>query len=97
MDAPGGGGKIPVLPNYVVSMSDKRVVLRNYEGVICTYTEPEDKISHCPEGCEAYCERQKKYSREGLIQLLEGEKISIEPSHLARRDRAAHRGCDGKH
>lgn len=97
VDAPGGGGKIPVLPNYVVSMSDKRVVLRNYEGVICTYTEPEDKISHCPEGCDAYCERQKKYSREGLIQLLEGEKISIEPSHLARRDRAAHRGCDGKH
>lgn len=41
VDAPGGGGKIPVMPNYVISQSPRRVVLRNYEGVITTYTEPE--------------------------------------------------------
>lgn len=42
VDAPGGGGKIPVMPNYVISQAPNRVVLRNYEGVITTYTEPTD-------------------------------------------------------
>ena len=41
IDAPGGGGKIPVLPNYILSWSTNKVVLRNYEGVITTYKEPD--------------------------------------------------------
>jgi hypothetical protein len=40
VDAPGGGGKIPVMPNYMISSSDHKVVLRNYEGYITTYEEP---------------------------------------------------------
>ncbi len=40
IDAPGGGGKIPVMPNYLISWSTNKVVLRNYEGVITTYKEP---------------------------------------------------------
>lgn len=40
VDAPGGGGKIPVLPNYLLTWSVHKVVLRNYEGMICTYQEP---------------------------------------------------------
>jgi lysine 2,3-aminomutase len=32
IDAPGGGGKIPLLPNYVVDTTDTEVVLQNYEG-----------------------------------------------------------------
>ncbi len=40
IDAPGGGGKIPVFPNYLLTWSVHKVVLRNYEGVICTYQEP---------------------------------------------------------
>ncbi len=43
IDAPGGGGKIPVFPQYLISQSTDKVILRNYEGVICSYTEPEDK------------------------------------------------------
>lgn len=41
VDAPGGGGKIPVLPNYIVSWSTNKVILRNFEGVITTYQEPD--------------------------------------------------------
>jgi len=41
IDAPGGGGKIPVVPNYLISWSPTKVVLRNYEGVITTYKEPD--------------------------------------------------------
>ena len=40
VDAPGGGGKIPVEPVYVVSRGKGKVVLRNYEGKIFEYPEP---------------------------------------------------------
>lgn len=40
VDAPGGGGKIPVLPqDYLVSMEDGDVVLKNYEGKVYTYPD----------------------------------------------------------
>lgn len=39
IDAPGGGGKIPLLPDYVVEHNDERIVLRNYKGVVCEYPE----------------------------------------------------------
>jgi lysine 2,3-aminomutase len=37
VDAPRGGGKIPLSPNYLISASEDAVVLRNYEGVIVRY------------------------------------------------------------
>ena len=40
VDAPGGGGKIPVGPTYLISQSDHKVVLRNYEGYVTAYEEP---------------------------------------------------------
>jgi len=89
VDAPGGGGKIPIMPNYVISRSDRKVILRNYEGVIVVYSEPEDAVSY-PERLyhhEEYEKRQKAFSREGLAQLFDGEKLSIEPADLPRRNR----------
>jgi lysine 2,3-aminomutase len=53
IDAPGGGGKIPVMPNYIISWSTNKVVLRNYEGVITTYKEPD---SYEPKMCDRDCE-----------------------------------------
>ncbi|MFQ5329636.1 MAG: lysine 2,3-aminomutase [Thermodesulfobacteriota bacterium] len=53
IDAPGGGGKIPVMPNYLVSWSTNKVVLRNYEGVITTYKEPD---SYEPIFCDRNCD-----------------------------------------
>jgi lysine 2,3-aminomutase len=40
IDAPGGGGKIPVLPKYVQSISDEQVVMRNFEGETFVYPQP---------------------------------------------------------
>ena len=40
VDAPGGGGKIPVSPQYLISHSEGKAVLRNYEYKIFSYTEP---------------------------------------------------------
>ncbi|HIZ85886.1 MAG TPA: lysine 2,3-aminomutase [Candidatus Coprenecus stercoravium] len=84
VDAPGGGGKTPVMPQYVISQSPGKVVLRNFEGVITTYTEPPEYHSecHCPE-----CEAKAKARVEGVASLLEGEKMTIEPTVLMRRER----------
>jgi lysine 2,3-aminomutase len=40
IDGPGGGGKIPLNPNYVVHQDREKTVLRNYEGEIFEYPEP---------------------------------------------------------
>jgi lysine 2,3-aminomutase len=39
IDAPGGGGKIPITPQYVLSMDDEKVVMRNYRGNLYEYRE----------------------------------------------------------
>lgn len=39
IDAPGGGGKIPIGPDYIVEKNDSKVILKNYEGKIFTYTQ----------------------------------------------------------
>jgi lysine 2,3-aminomutase len=40
IDAPGGGGKIPVGPTYLISQDKGKVVLRNYQGKVFEYQEP---------------------------------------------------------
>lgn len=81
VDAPGGGGKIPVMPNYVVSQGPNHVVLRNFEGVITTYTEPKNYVSecHCPE-----CEKERQ---DGVASLLAGKQLALEPQGLLRHER----------
>ncbi|MCB9014865.1 MAG: lysine 2,3-aminomutase [Lentimicrobiaceae bacterium] len=82
VDAPGGGGKIPVMPTYLISQAPGKVVLRNFEGVITTYSEPQDYKSecHCPD-----CEKAK-YT-EGVASLLMGDQLSLEPEGLSRKIR----------
>lgn len=40
VDTPHGGGKVPVIPNYIISTSPTHTVLRNYEGMLISYPEP---------------------------------------------------------
>jgi lysine 2,3-aminomutase len=42
IDAPGGGGKVPVNPEYVISRNEERVVIRNFEGKVFEYPEAVD-------------------------------------------------------
>jgi len=42
IDAPGGGGKVPVTPDYVLSRNAERVLIRNYEGKVFEYPEALD-------------------------------------------------------
>jgi lysine 2,3-aminomutase len=82
VDAPGGGGKIPVMPTYVISHSPGRMILRNYEGVITTYTEPADYKNEC------HCKNcNEKVPLEGVSGILQGQQLSLEPSYLQRKER----------
>jgi lysine 2,3-aminomutase len=79
VDAPGGGGKIPVMPNYLVSYSDHKVVLRNFEGFITTYEEPMEYVAHDRRTC-AYCRnRRPEPGQAGITALLDGDAMWIEP------------------
>lgn len=43
IDAPGGGGKIPLLPNYVLHMDKEKIILRNYQNKVYSYKNYADK------------------------------------------------------
>ena len=47
IDAPGGGGKVPVNPDYVLSRNDERVLVRNFEGKVFEYPEAPTERSSC--------------------------------------------------
>ncbi|MBS3825411.1 lysine 2,3-aminomutase [Candidatus Bipolaricaulota bacterium] len=90
VDTPGGGGKVPVTPNYVVSRSDRRVVLRNYEGVLISYTEPGDEEEGYEEtpGEEELREQfPNLVNEEGPSPLLRGDRLVVEPEDLERHQR----------
>ena len=87
VDAPGGGGKIPVAPQYLISMSDKKVVLRNYEGGTFTYPQPKERISVCPPSCKMCEDYSRVESKEGVAGVLSGEKMCLIPEGTLREAR----------
>lgn len=82
VDAPGGGGKIPVMPNYLISQMPGRVILRNYEGFVTAYTEPEFSPTDDSQ-YRALCPPVRK-STEGVMALLRGKKVSLGPADSKR-------------
>lgn len=77
------GGKIPVMPDYVISRNEKRIILRNYEGVITAYEQP----IHYEEDCQCEACRAAKPPLTGVSGLLAGNRVSLEPEGLARHAR----------
>jgi lysine 2,3-aminomutase len=75
VDSPHGGGKIPVMPNYVISASDDAVVLRNYEGMLVRY-QSEDK-AHTVQAT----------ATRGVSSLLQGTRTAIVPENSERMAR----------
>ncbi len=85
VDAPRGGGKIPLMPNYLISASNDSVVLRNYEGMLVHYH---------PTGAPP--ERREPVETQGVSGLLEGRAEVLVPEGnprlLRRRSRIAVNG-----
>jgi lysine 2,3-aminomutase len=95
VDAPGGGGKIPLNPNYLISLSTNKVVLRNYEGVITTYQEPDSyKAVFCNRKCDdcrlhLKLEDAEECRATGIEMLLADfdRTISLTPENTNRMER----------
>jgi len=78
VDCPAGGGKVPLLPDYVLSRSDDKVILRNYEGKITAYREPTPAESVC--GHDPACREEQYTAKHGPARLLAESNLAIEPS-----------------
>lgn len=92
VDAPGGGGKIPVGPQYLISQSQQKTILRNYEGVVSAYAEPR-QTDHTCDDCRT-CPRLKDKDPVGLEKLLAGSQLSLVPKgNLREKRRSGFRGC----
>ncbi len=76
VDGLHGAGKIPLMPNYLVSASDQAVVLRNYEGMLFRYA-PEDRT-----GAEA-----APIPTQGVSALISGSAQALVPEGIARLER----------
>ena len=94
VDAPGGGGKIPVMPQYLISQAPGKVVLRNYEGYITTYDEPLDYDPHQIDHLDAQANPRHEAGQGGVSLLLSGGASSIKPEgfdDMHRRNGIQHR------
>lgn len=99
VDAPGGGGKIPVQPNYILTQAPGKTVLRNFEGFITTYQEPLDYDPSEIKHQEALIEKRPEPGQEGLLNLLEEEQMFIAPAgfdEIRARGGAEHRLRSGE-
>jgi len=100
IDAPSGGGKVPVIPNYIVSWGTNKVVLRNYEGVTVSYKEPDSyKPYFCGRDCEN-CHLQlnldeaDEFKAVGIAKLLADfdKTIALTPENIERIKRRNEKG-----
>ncbi len=83
VDAPGGGGKIPISPQYLISRNDHLSILRNYEGVITVYHENQAPGSVC--GHDEACDDPRYQVKKGVARIFTHPEEIIEPSQKPRK------------
>ena len=91
VDLPGGGGKVPVMPNYLISMSHDRAVFRNFEGYLATYVQPTDYKR--PARNQWTGAPTEEPGQKGVSSLLAGEGMVLRPegwtgTHMRGREDA---------
>ncbi len=79
IDAPGGGGKVPLQPFYLLSVSEHEVLIRNYEGMIFKYFNPSESDTERPRRATS-----KRRQDEGMEQILDGTKKALVPEDSPR-------------
>lgn len=82
VDAPGGGGKIPIMPSYLLTQTSDRAVVRNYRGMMSSYSNPADK--DC--SCSTEEEIKKTLGEEtpkgrAYFDLVDGRRFKLEPNY----------------
>ncbi|WP_372662135.1 lysine 2,3-aminomutase [Cohnella sp.] len=98
VDAPGGGGKISLSPNYLISQSPDKVVLRNFEGVITSYPEPKDYV---PGRADEYFNEvyglQGEPQTVGIAALMKDQQFNLVPQGLRRLDKRSNYAASEDH
>ncbi len=80
IDAPGGGGKIPVMPNYLLTLTDDRAVVRNYRGLMSSYTNPRERDSTCSTALEiAKTLAPEEAKNTAFFDLVDGKRVTLKP------------------
>ena len=76
-------------PNYLISQSQDKVVLRNFEGVITTYPEPENYVPGKAEEYfnNIYPNMDEKQSKAGIAGLMNDHHFNLVPEGLTRLHR----------
>lgn len=80
VDGPEGAGKIPIMPNYLISQSEHMSVLRNYEGVIIGYRESGERVIPMIQRTSS-----------GVAAILAGRRASLVPFETKRMQRRKER------
>ncbi len=80
IDAPGGGGKIPIMPNYLLTLSDECAVVRNYRGMLSAYVNPHLREAECSTSYEVRgMLTPEKPENRSYIDLMEGKRVTLKP------------------
>lgn len=80
IDAPGGGGKIPVMPNYVLTLTDHGAVVRNYRGMMSSYVNPRERDCSCSTSSEiANTFKPESERNRVFLDLVEGKRVVLKP------------------
>lgn len=88
VDAPGGGGKIAIAPNYIISQSPDKIVLRNFEGVITSYPEPKNYVAgRADEYFNEIYGIKETPPTVGVAAIMRDEKFNLVPEGLKRLDK----------
>jgi lysine 2,3-aminomutase len=83
IDAPGGGGKIPLLPQYVLGRNGKDIILRNYKYEIFTYPDVEEEQPEPQLEVETKYRRRRRMTEKKLVPN-EPSKRELEPEPVGK-------------
>jgi len=85
VDGPGGTGKIPVLPTYLISQSERMSILRNYEGVVVGYRESGERM-----------DPREEVTSTGVAGVLAGHQPALVPQRTRRMTRRTDRAAGAR-
>jgi lysine 2,3-aminomutase len=71
LDAPGGGGKVPIVPSYIESLDEQRVVVRTYRGISIECPQPRERDSTVPYDDIYFAGAPADDDREGSIEAFD--------------------------
>jgi len=81
IDAPGGGGKIPIMPNYLLTLTDESAVMRNYRGMMSSYINPRERDSFCSTAKEIAAELvPEEKENSAYLDLVGCKRVTLKPT-----------------